>query len=102
MLELAPLGTLTLQLRKPIRLKDTPVGARWIFEVESGQLEGDRVRGTIKGHANADWLIVGADGTGTVDVRGLLETDDGALVFIQYHGRLDMNEAGAPVYSTAG
>ena len=30
------------------------------------------------------------DGTGIVDVRMTLETDDGALVFVEYSGRTDM------------
>ena len=33
-------------------------------------------------------------------MRVLVETDDGALVFIQYLGRVDTDDAGAPVYST--
>jgi Protein of unknown function (DUF3237) len=33
-------------------------------------------------------------------VRALVETDDGALVFIQYNGRVDVSRRGAaPVYS---
>lgn len=65
-----------------------------IFEVESGRLEGDRIRAKLKGRAAADWLTVGPDGTGALDVRALVETDDGALVFIQYSGRVDASRRG--------
>ena len=100
-LELVPLGTMTALLRPPFVLDGTPAGGRWIFEVAEGAIEGDRVRGSLKGRAAADWLVVGPDGTGTLDVRALFETDDGALVFVQYHGRLDLSDGpGAPVYAT--
>src|SRR5256885_16809383 len=85
-------------LSRPFRLTGTPVGNRVIFEVESGSLDGERIRAKLKGAAAADWLAVGPDGTGTIDVRVLVETDDGALVFIQYQGRVDSNSPSGPVY----
>jgi hypothetical protein len=100
-LTLVPLGVMTAHLRRPFVLADTPAGSRYIFEVESGLIAGDRLNATLKGQANGDWLTVGPDGTGTLDVRALCETDDGALVFIVYNGRVDMsNGPGAPLYST--
>jgi hypothetical protein len=100
-LELVPLGTMSARLRAPVVLEGTPAGSRWIFEVESGSIAGERLNASMKGQANADWLVVGPDGTGTLDVRALAETDDGALVFIQYHGRIDLSSGhGAAVYST--
>ena len=56
------------------------------------RFEGERLSGRAKGTANADWLTIGHDGTAALDVRALLETDDGALVFIQYTGRLHLAE----------
>jgi hypothetical protein len=37
-----------------------------------------------------------------LDVRATLETDDGALIFIQYNGRCDFSDPSAPgpVYTT--
>ena len=99
-IELVPLCTMTAELRMPFVLKDTPAGERRIFEVRSGSIEGDRIKGAMKGTAAADWLVVGPDGTGTIDVRALVETDDGALVFIQYLGRVDVSAPDAPVYAT--
>jgi hypothetical protein len=100
-LELIPLGTMTAELRKPLLLRGTPVGDRLIYEVESGQIEGERLRGKLKGQSAADWLVASPDGTGTLDVRALVETDDGALVFLHYTGRVDLTAgAAAHLYST--
>jgi len=97
-MELVPLATMTATLSPPFMLAGTPVGNRVIFEVESGSIEGERIRAKLKGRAAADWLTVGPDDTGTIDVRALVETDDGALVFIQYQGRVDSNSPSGPVY----
>ena len=100
-MQLVPLFRMTSVLRKPLVLAGTPVGTRSIFEVESGTIDGDRVRATAKGQSGADWVLITPDGTGMVDVRALVETHDGALIFIQYHGRTDLSGGGrAPIYST--
>lgn len=94
-IELVPLATMTAILRTPFS-----VANRLIFEVEDGWIEGDRINAKMKGQSSADWLTLDANGVGTLDVRSLAETDDGALVFIQYTGRVDTTQPGAPVYST--
>jgi hypothetical protein len=100
-LELVPLGRMSAVLRTPHVLAGTPAGDRWIFEVEDGSFRGDRLCGTVVGRANADWMVVGPDGTGSLDVRALMETDDGAPVFVHYTGRVDVSAGrGAPVYAT--
>ena len=87
--ELVHLATMSGPVGKPLVLKNGPAGTRAIFEVqEGGRFEGDRIKGSLKPGANGDWLTTGPDGTSTLDVRMVVETDDGALVFIQYHGRV--------------
>ncbi len=61
----------------------------------------------MKGHAAADWMTLSPELVGTLDVRGLLETHDGALVYSWYHGRLDLSKPvgsghiyAAPLYET--
>jgi hypothetical protein len=99
-IELIPLATMVAELEQPFILDGTPAGGRWIFEVASVTIEGERLRASLKGRAAADWLVAGPDGTGTLDVRTLLETHDGALVFVQYNGRVDLTAAGAaPTYT---
>jgi hypothetical protein len=44
--------------------------------------------------------VVGPDGTGTLDMRAVVETDDGALIFLHYQGRVDLSAGpGAPLYA---
>jgi hypothetical protein len=97
-IELVPLMTMEVQLAKPRVVGDGPAGNRIIFEVGTAKFEGERLRGTHKGSSGADWLTICPDGTGTLDVRVLLETDDGALIFAQYGGRTDLTTPGAPVF----
>lgn len=89
-LALAPLATMTLQLCAPLVIADTPAGTRWIVEAHSGRIDGDTVHAAIIGNANADWFVIGPDRIGTVDARLTAHTDDGALVLVQYHGRVDL------------
>jgi hypothetical protein len=67
--------------------------------------EGSRLRAQLKpGVAAADWLVVGSDGTGFIDIRLTLETDDGALIYVSYTGRRNIADVergiDAPVYVT--
>jgi uncharacterized protein DUF3237 len=79
-------------LKPPIEVGAGPAGTRLIVEVASAQVKGDRLRGEMRGAAAADWVIVGPGGAGTVDVRATLQTDDGAIIFVQYNGRLDVSQ----------
>ena len=88
-IELVPLCTLRVQLKPPIEVGTGPAGTRLVFEVESLKLEGDRLSGEMVGSATADWLVIGPEGTGTLDIRTTFQTDDGAVIFGQYHGRVD-------------
>lgn len=60
------------------------------------------MRAHQKGSAAADWLLVGEDGTTTLDVRYCVETHDGALVYVSYSGRRDVSSGlpTAPIYAT--
>jgi hypothetical protein len=100
-IELIPLCTIRASLSAPFLLPETPSGTRVIVEVESFEVTGDRLRGHLKGRAAADWLTIDGRAQGTVDVRALLETDDGALVYVTYRGRLDLSggAGSAPVYT---
>ena len=87
-------------LRSPFVLADTPAGTRMVFELASGTVDGERLRGRLVGRSGADWMVVGPDGTGSLDVRLLVETHDGALVLVHYTGRVDTTVPGAPIYAT--
>lgn len=64
---------------EPAQLIATPIGARMVFVIRGGRLEGPRLRGEIL-PGGGDWLVVGSDRIGRVDVRATLRTDDGALI----------------------
>jgi len=100
-IELVPLATATATLAPPIMLPNTPAGTRVIFEIVDYRWEGARFTARQKGAAAADWLLLGPDGTGTLDVRVTLETPDGAIVLVQYTGRVDGSNGlgGAPVHA---
>ena len=96
-IELVPLGTMTFTLATTTFLTDTPRGTRVIVEVSNGTLVGDRIRAKQHGVAAGDWLTVDAQGLGTLDVRGVMETDDGALIYMTYNGRMDTTAGTGPI-----
>ncbi len=99
-IELVPLCTFVVELAEPLIIPNTPAGTRVIVEVKEGRVDGDRLRGRLKGNAAADWLTIGPDNTGTIDVRATVETDDGAAVFLYYQGRRDFSPGlDAPIYA---
>jgi len=100
-IELVPLCTATITLKDPMVMPNTPSGMRTIIEVEAARLEGERLSGTMKGTAGADWATIGPDMTCTLDVRMTFETHDGALVFVSYSGRIDLSKGPgqSPIYT---
>jgi Protein of unknown function (DUF3237) len=88
--ELVPLCSLDIEMGESLLVGDGPAGFRVVAEVGSGSVSGERLRGTLAGNSMADWLVVNG-GVATVDVRGTLRTDDGALVYVTYGGRIDMS-----------
>lgn len=102
---LVPLFAGTWRLAEYRTIGATPAGTRVIIEMPEGRIEGGRVKGRVVGGTTADWFLIGPDGTGTIDFRGTLETDDGATIYMQGAGRCDMSgEAGvlygAPMFET--
>jgi hypothetical protein len=90
-MKLEPLMTYRAQLRPPVEVGAGPLGTRTIFDVTGGSFEGSRLRGRIL-PSGGDWLLVGPDGVGRLDVRAAFETDDGALIYLRYRGVLELNE----------
>jgi hypothetical protein len=71
-----------LQPAQPI---STPVGSRLTFITTGGVIEGPKLQGELL-PGGGDWLLVGSDGTGRVDVRATLRTHDGALIHYESRG----------------
>ena len=99
-MELVPLCTLEATIGGMHMIGTGPAGARTIAEVSGGSMSGERVNGTVKGNAAADWMLTSKDGIATLDVRVVVETDDGALIYITYEGRADWSEGPGtkPIY----
>ena len=85
------LMTYRADLEEPIEIGAVPSGSRQIYDVAGGSFEGPRLKGKLLA-SGGDWLLIGNDGVGRLDVRGTFETDDGARVYVQYHGVLVINE----------
>ncbi len=89
-MKLEPLCLFSADLREPIQVGKGPLGTRSIFDVVGGTVEGERIRGKVL-PSGGDWALIDDTGVARLDVRGTVETDDGALVYVQYHGVLEMN-----------
>ncbi|MDB4433485.1 DUF3237 domain-containing protein [bacterium] len=85
------LMTYRADLKPPVEIGAAPTGTRRIFDVTGGEFEGPRLKGKILA-SGADWLLIGGDGVGRLDVRATFETHDGAQIYLQYHGVLVINE----------
>jgi hypothetical protein len=79
------LFTITAKTQTAGLIANGPQGARVVVGVTGGTFEGPQLKGTIKG-PGGDWVTLRPDGSGRLDVRLLLETDDGALILMQYSG----------------
>ncbi|SHG27679.1 DUF3237 domain-containing protein [Geodermatophilus nigrescens] len=65
-----------------------PFGTRMEGTITGGEVSGDRLKGRII--SGADWLLVGPDGYGRLDVRFTMQMVDGAHVYFQYPGLLEL------------
>jgi hypothetical protein len=84
--------TMRVGLAQPHIIGAGPLGVRVVGGVTTGTVTGNRVNGTIVG-PGADWMLIGPDGFGRVDVRLQIETDDGAVIYVRYEGLIELNAA---------
>src|SRR6188474_2386663 len=90
--QLEYVGTYDAMLKPPLQTGG-PFGTRLIFEVISGEFRGaSGERGKLL-TGGGDWLLVCPDGWGRLDVRAQLQMADGAIVYVHYHGLIEMNDA---------
>ena len=78
------LFTMTLETLPILTVGATPNGLRRIGIVKGGAFAGDRLRGKVLG--GHDWQLVRADGSLTLDVRLVLETEGGRPIAMSYRG----------------
>jgi hypothetical protein len=78
-------------LKEPLQIGAGPFGMRSYFEVTGGSFEGKRLNGKLL-PGGGDWILIGVDGYGRIDVRAQFVTHDGAALYSQYTGLLHMND----------
>lgn len=71
-----------LQPAQPIT---TPAGMRMTFITTGGVIAGPKLQGELL-PGGGDWLLVGSDGVGRVDVRATIRTHDDALIHCEARG----------------
>ena len=102
-LELIPLATVRVSRGEIHRMGDTAFHRRVIGGISRGRWDGDRLAGDIV-EPGGDWAIPSRDGTlMLLDVRQVIRTDDGALVYVTYQGRCDRGRGTytvAPTFET--
>jgi hypothetical protein len=84
--------TYAARLADAVPVGPGPYGTRRIREVLGGGVTGARISGHV-GTGGADWVLVGPDGWGRLDVRLTIHTHDGAHIYVQYAGVIEYTAA---------
>jgi hypothetical protein len=77
---------LEAELGDPLDVGEVSQGRRRIVPLTGGTFTGPELNGKLLPDASADWQIVLPDGTALGDIRYALQTDDGALLYVQSRG----------------
>src|SRR5690242_14528566 len=80
-----PLIVFFIEVKKPLVIGKTPGVDRRIGEIPGGYFQGERLSGKILS-SGSDWQVVRDDGAWAINVRTVLETDDGHLIAMRYRG----------------
>jgi hypothetical protein len=88
-------------LKPPMEIGPGPYGMRAFFEVTGGEVTGERVSGRLVG-GGGDWVLIGQDGWGRLDVRTQIETHDGAFIYLTYGGVVEMTEQAQKALAEGG
>ena len=84
-LEVRPLFVFQIKVSPPSVIGATPGHDRRIGEITGGQFEGERLRGRILS-GGSDWQSLRKDGATTLNVRLVMQTEDGELIAMTYLG----------------
>jgi Protein of unknown function (DUF3237) len=77
---------LEAMLGEPLDLGEVSQGHRRIVPLTGGAFAGPELNGKLLPGASADWQLVLPDGTVLGDIRYTLETEEGALLYVQSRG----------------
>jgi hypothetical protein len=74
-----------VRIKAPIDLGITHAGHRRIIPILGGPVEGPKIRGKVL-EGGADWQILNSDGSADLEARYTIQTDDGAMLYVQNRG----------------
>jgi hypothetical protein len=77
---------LVADLGEPLAFGAAAGAERRIVAQTGGTFAGPKLSGRLLPGTSGDWQRVLPDGTALVDIRYTLETNDGALLYVQAHG----------------
>ena len=98
-LEYEFLCEMTATLDDPLEIGETRHGERVIYPVNGGSFVGPNIKGKVLANGG-DWLLRLDSTTSKLDVRAVLETDDGELIYTYYEGFIHMNLDGSYYFRT--
>ncbi len=92
---------LTAAMDQAHHVRGGPAGRRIIAAVTGGTFSGARLSGTVAPLTGADWVTVRPDKSLRIDVRLVLQADDGGTIYMYYGGILiDGRARTAPYFET--
>jgi Protein of unknown function (DUF3237) len=71
---------------EPLELGEIAEARRRIVPLAGGTFTGPELNGMLLPGSSADWQLVLPDGTALADIRYTLQTDGGALLYVQARG----------------
>jgi len=77
----------------PEMIGPVPEGIQLNFYITGGEISGPKVVGKVR-PVGGDWMTVRRDGVAILDIKGTLETQDGALIYATLDGTFDFGEDG--------
>ena len=79
--------TITINLDKAFQVRPSLYGSeRWGVYLKDGWFEGPGIKGIVLPHSGADWPMWRQDRVIDFDARYMLQTDDGAVIYLQNRG----------------
>src|SRR5688572_3762851 len=82
-LRFKPMFIFQIEVKPPSIIGATPGHDRRIGEIAGGRFEGEKLRGKILS-GGSDWQSLRADGATTLNVRLVMQADDGDLIAMTY------------------
>lgn len=86
-------------LENPIHVGKSTLGTRTIYPVKSGTIEGPKIKGEILPNGG-DWLLTLDSATSKLDVRAVIKTTEGEIIYTSYSGYIHKNPDGTYYFRT--